>query len=224
MGETIQTRIGPKTLHVCKDGDAESDAWVQVYECSFPNGQRQSVQQLRQLIEAGTMELDETRDQTETINCMTLTEVFGQAPPKFLLACYTATPPNLRSLGIGSVHRRRLAELLKTEYPDYLGLFSEIESTKEPGLDPQTMQTRQRRLAFFLRLGVERLPIDYRFPSYDPGESPLQGELLWVPFGEPTLPVDTLHQVLRRIYTEGYGLSAGDPFIEDALEVATRAG
>jgi hypothetical protein len=224
MPETIQTPLGPKTLHVCKDSDGESDAWVNVYECSFPQGQRQSVQQLRQLIKAGTMELDETRDQSEQINCMTLTEVFGQAPPKFLLACYTATPPSLRSLGIGSVHRRRLVELLKAEYPDYLGLFSEIESTKEPGLDEQTLHTRKRRLAFFLRLGVERLPIDYRFPSFDGGGAPLQGELLWVPFGEPVLQEGTLRQVLRRIYVEGYGLEQSDPFIQDALEAAALAG
>jgi hypothetical protein len=220
IGETIQTRLGPKTLHVCKDSNGESDGWVNVYECSFPQGQRQSVEQLRQLIKTGTMELDETRDQNDQINCMTLTEVFGSVPPKFLLACYTATPPSLRSLGIGSVHRRRLVELLKVEYPDHLGLFSEIESTKEPGLDPQTLHTRRRRLAFFLRLGVERLPIDYRFPSFDSGEAPVQGELLWIPFGEPELDGDTLRQVLRRIYVEGYGLDQADPFIQEALAVA----
>jgi hypothetical protein len=225
MPETIQTPLGPKTLHVCKDSDGESDGWVSVYECSFPKAQRQSVQQLRALIEAGTMELDETRDQTDQINCMTLTEVFGgDSTPRFLLACYTATPPNLRSLGIGSVHRRRLTELLKAEYPDYLGLFSEIESTREPGLDAQTLETRKRRLAFFLRLGVERLPVNYRFPSNDSNEAPLQGELLWVPFGEPRLEPDALRQVMRRIYVEGYGLDDSDPFIEESLEVAISNG
>jgi hypothetical protein len=217
---TIQTPHGPKTLHVCKDGNADDAAWVRVYEESFPPNQRQSVAQLRELVRAGTMELDETRDQDDQIVCMTLTEVFGAAAPEFLLACYTATPPPLRSLGIGSLHRRRLVELLKFEYPHYLGLFSEIESTTEPGLDPATLQIRQRRLAFFLRLGVQRLPIDYRFPSFHPGEPPLRGELLWVPFAREELDAATLREVLRRIYIEGYGLDPSDPFIPEALDLA----
>jgi hypothetical protein len=215
--ETIQTPFGPRTLHVCKDG--EGSAWVEVYESSFPVAQRQSVAQLRDLIRSGTMELDETRDQDEQIVCITLTEVFDHQPPEFLLACYTATPPQLRSLGIGSIHRRRLVELLRAEYPRHLGLFSEIESTREAGLEPSVLQTRLRRLAFFERLGVERLPIDYRFPSFE-GGAPLQGELLWVPFGAPTLDRVTLRNVLIRIYTEGYGLDPSDPFIGDALVAA----
>src|SRR5258708_17838255 len=166
VAETIQTPWGPKTLHVCKESNAEGDGWVQVYENSFPQGQRQSVAEIRTQIDAGTMELDETRDQSDEIACMTLTEVFEGDGPEFLLASYTATPPPLRSLGIGSIHRRRLVELLRAEHPEHLGLFSEIESTREPGLDAQTLSTRQRRLAFFLRLGVQRLPIGYRFPSY----------------------------------------------------------
>ena len=39
--ETIQTPLGPKTLHVCKDGDGVGDAWVRVYESAFPGSQRQ---------------------------------------------------------------------------------------------------------------------------------------------------------------------------------------
>ena len=211
MPETILAPSGPIALHVCRDGDAEGRGWVDVYETSFPPGQRQSVEEIRALVEAGAMELDETRDQDDRIACMTVTEVFDRVGPKFLLACYTATPPPLRSLGIGSVHRRRLVELLQAEHPDHLGLFSEIESTKEPGLDPQALVTRQRRLAFFLRLGVQRLPIDYRFPSYHPDAPSLRGELLWVPFAAPTIDRDTLRGVLMRIYTEGYGLAPSDP-------------
>src|SRR5437763_1950059 len=108
MAATIQTPDGARELHVCKDGDGENEGWVHVYTSSFPGGQRQSVEQIRELIKAGTMELDETRDQDDQVLCMTLTEVFGGISPRFLLACYTATQPSLRSLGIGSIHRRRL--------------------------------------------------------------------------------------------------------------------
>ena len=223
MPETIATPSGPLTLHVCRDGDAEGNGWVDVYETSFPPGQRQGVEDIRAQVEAGTMELDETRDQDGRIVCMTVTEVFDRVGPKFLLACYTATPPDLRSLGIGSLHRRRLVDLLEAEHPDHLGLFSEIESTREPGLDPQTLATRQRRLAFFARLGVRRLPVDYRFPSYHPDAPSLRGELLWVPFAAPALDRDTLRGVLTRIYTEGYGLDPAAPFVSEALEIADRS-
>jgi hypothetical protein len=163
------------------------------------------------------MDWDETRGQDGRILCLTLTEVFNSSAPKFLLACYTATTRAMRSLGIGTLHRRRLTELLQGEYSDYLGLFSEIESTEEPGLDPQTLHTRQQRLNFFLRLGVKVLPIPYRFPSYVKGEAPIPGQLLWVPFGDGKLAADVLAQVLRRIYVQGYGLAPADPLIEETL-------
>lgn len=224
MIATIQTKSGPLDVHVCKDGNGDGDGWIEVYRDSFPDGQRQGVPEIRELLRTGAMELDETRDQDERVLCMTLTEVFGAHPPEFLLACYTATRPDLRSLGIGSLHRRRLVELLRGEYGGYIGLFTEIESTLEEGLDPETLETRRRRLAFFLRLGLERLPVDYRFPSFAAGAAPMRGELLWVPFGSRTLDPTTLRQVLERIYTEGYGLSASDPFVAEAIKIAIPDG
>lgn len=226
MKATIQTPLGSKTLHVCKDGDGNNPEWLHIYEVSFPEGQRQSLDQIRAMLGAGTMELDETRDQEEHVMCLTLTEVFrdkrGEKAPRFLLACYTATLPAMRSLGIGSIHRRRLVELLQGEYPDYLGIIGEIESTKEPGLPPDVLTLRKRRLAFFLRLGSQPLPVDYRFPSFVSGEKPLMGELLFTPFAAPALDRPTLSDILRRIYVEGYGLEPDDPFIDEVLAQFAR--
>jgi hypothetical protein len=222
MKYRIKLPDGPTVLNVCKDGDGNGADWADIYEQSFPSGQRQAIPQIRELLRSGAMELDETRDETGRGLCMTLTEVFGSPTPEFLLACYTATRPELRSLGIGSLHRTRLLDLLKTEYPTCLGFFSEIESTHEPGLSPEALALRRRRLTFFLRLGVERIPIDYQFPSYHPGEEPLRGKLLWIPFGNQSLDRPTLVEVLKRIYIEGYGLSPGDPFIPYALTDAER--
>jgi hypothetical protein len=221
--QVLDTPDGPRLLHVCRDGTGTSDDWVRVYELSFPEGQRQSIDDLRRRIEDGTIELDETRDQTGALYCLTLTEVFSHTPPRFLLACYTATAPHMRSLGIGSLHRRRLVDLLRSEYPNHLGLFSEIESTTEPGLDPATRTTRLRRLNFFLRLGVLKLPVDYRFPSFVPGEPPQAGELLWVPFGDASIDEATLRLVVERIYVEGYGMSADAPFVKEVLARLARS-
>ena len=230
MPLTIRTSDGELAFHECKDGDPESSAWVPIYEEAFPPGQRQDVADVRARLRDGSMELDEARDDRDDVLCMTLTEVFGPRAgpeaelqpngPAFLLACYTATRPELRSLGIGSAHRRRLVELLRGEYPEYLGFFSEIESTREPGLAPEVREIRLRRRAFFLRLGVEPIAIDYRFPSFDRQAPALQGELLWIPFGAGGLDAATLANVLTRIYVEGYGLAPSDPFIATALAAA----
>src|SRR4029434_2652835 len=158
MGETVDTPFGPKVLEVCKDGFAGNNDWINVYEVSFPESQRQDINGLQRQLDDGSMELDETRDQDGDILCMTITEEFGrQAPAKdaqFLLACYTAVVPWHRRLVIGSIQRRKLGALLRSEYPNYLGIFSEIESTKEEGVAPEIMKTRIRRKAFFMRLGL----------------------------------------------------------------------
>src|SRR5438045_4407551 len=58
MAVTIQTPYGARDLHVCKDGDGENDGWVHLYGCSFPGGQRQSVQQIRELMQGRRRALD----------------------------------------------------------------------------------------------------------------------------------------------------------------------
>ncbi len=218
---TLETPKGTIKLHVCKDGTFENTEWIELYEEAFPPSQRQNLEDVRKQLQEGAMELDETRDSKEDILCMTLTEVFGgddSTEPNLLLACYTAVSHQMRGLGIGSIHRRKLGELLSSEYPDYLGIFSEIESTKEQGIDAKDMLVRTKRKAFFMRLGLLPVEIDYLFPSYVKGEPPLEGELLWVPFGPPELQVTALEKVLRRIYVEGYKLDESDPLIERVLK------
>ena len=211
----LDTPKGPLDLHVCKDGSNENDDWINIYEISFPPDQRQDIGQLKSNLESGSLELDETRDQFGEILCMTLTEVFTKKmdAPAFLLACYTAVVPDFRGMGIGTVHRLKLAELLRAEYKDYLGLFTEIESTKESDLTAEELSTRTRRKKFFLKLGLVPIDVDYHFPSTtEKGES-LAGELLWLPFRDTSLDHESLAKILSRIYVEGYGLSPDDPFI-----------
>jgi hypothetical protein len=218
---TLETPKGTIRLHVCKDGTFENSEWIELYEEAFPPSQRQDLDDVQKQLAEGAMELDETRDDQEDILCMTLTEVFGgddKTEPNLLLACYTAVSHQMRGLGIGSVHRRKLGELLSSEYPDYMGIFSEIESTKESGVDEKDMLVRTKRKAFFMRLGLIPIEIDYLFPSFVSGEPPIEGELLWVPFGPPELQINALEKVLRRIYVEGYNLDESDPLIDRVLK------
>lgn len=221
---TIQTPEGPVKLHVCKDGDSTDTAWVSIYEASFPPDQRQPIDQLAAQLSRGAMELDETRDENGTVLCMTLSEIFRPAPQAqaFVLACYTAVVPQLRGLGIGSVHRRKLEQLLRQEYGTYLGLFTEIESTKDATADPELLKTRVRRKNFFLKLGLIPLDVPYVFPSYD-GGVPLEGELLWFPFGSDSIDAEVLQQVVYRIYTEGYAQQPGGEFVKSQMEKIKEA-
>ena len=219
MDAVIQTKQGSKSLHVCKDGTIENTAWVSIYEEAFPAGQRQDLADVKQQLLDGRMELDETRDEHDNILCMTITEVFRHPPvlPTFLLACYTAVVPEMRGLGIGSIHRTRLDSLLKTEYPDYVGIVSEIESTFEQGVSPEAMLVRVKRKKFFMKLGLVPLDIDYFFPSYVAGEAPIPGELLWVPFSDNKLTDEQLAGMVRRIYTEGYQLANDHALISQVV-------
>lgn len=216
----LNTKIGPLDLHVCKDGNLENSDWIGIYEASFPPNEQQNLAELKFCLQEASMELDETRDQSGRILCMTLTEIFrprhNQTP--FLLAAYTAVVPEFRGLGIGSVHRTKLDELLQSEYPHYLGIVSEIESTKVSGLPDDVMDVRMRRKRFFLKLGLQPVDVDYYFPSVVPGEEPIAGELLFVPFEKNvTLAGDVLATILQRLYIDGYGLRATDPFVARML-------
>lgn len=217
----VKTPLGQKILHVCKDGTADNLDWVALYEEAFPPEQRQPLDDIRAQLRTGDMELDETRDSAGEILCMTITEVFREKPrsrgPRFLLACYTAVLKALRGCGIGTIHRTRCQQLLQNEYPSFLGLFSEIESTKEPGVSPETMLVRDKRKRFFMKLGLQPLDIEYWFPNYK-GGSPVPGELLWFPFPGQTLDTPTLTATLKRIYTEGYNLKEDDPLLARLLQ------
>jgi hypothetical protein len=215
---TVETPQGKLELHVCKDGDPKNVDWVAIYEESFPPDQRQPLDELKQQLQTGKMELDETRDQTGRILCMTVSEIFRpiEKSLSFVLACYTAVVPKMRGLGIGTVHRKKLEQLLREEYGSYLGMFTEIESTKQHTDDPELAKTRVKRKNFFMKLGLIPLDVPYRFPSYD-GSEPLEGELLWFPFTRDQLHPDELESVVLRIYTEGYELKPDDSFVQKQL-------
>jgi hypothetical protein len=217
----VNTPQGEKVLHVCRDGNVDSTEWIDIYEEAFPAEQRQPLNELQAALKSGDMELDETRDAEGDILCMTITEVFREKPqsrgPQFLLACYTAVVKAFRGCGIGTVHRKRCETLLQSEYPTFLGLFSEIESTTEEGVPPDAMAVRTKRKSFFMKLGLQPLDIQYWFPNYEGGQ-PVPGELLWYPFASRNLDTPTLVAALTRIYVEGYGLEENDPQLARLLE------
>ncbi|MBS2011249.1 MAG: hypothetical protein JST01_29665 [Cyanobacteria bacterium SZAS TMP-1] len=195
-------------INLCVQSAGSEDDWKDLYEASFPQDERMTVTEVRTLLASGTMLLHKTTDSHGGLQCFSLVTVLSN----FLLLAYIATDQTKRSSGVGSRHMKALIDLLKKSYPTYLGLFLEIESTKEKNLPTAEEQARKRRLAFYQRLHCKRLTgKDYLLPSYTPGAAARQGELLWFEFNGPVGTDATLQAVISEIYTKAYNITASDP-------------
>jgi hypothetical protein len=201
------------TTLLCQNSNGQEDDWKNLYEISFPDDERMPVQEIRQLLGNGKMQLHKTLNKTNELLGFSLTFFPGS---DFVLLSYIATDPTKRSGGVGSKHLKRLVDLLKAQFPTHLGLFLEIESTKEAGLDAEVQKMRNRRLAFYQRLGAKRLCKNYLMPSMVPGGKERPGELLWIEFGSP-IDDSSVEHVIRDIYQHAYNLPATDPRVQQVL-------
>jgi GNAT superfamily N-acetyltransferase len=198
---------------LCQVSMGQEDDWKSLYEIAFPDDERMPVQEIRQLLSIGKMQMHKTLNKNNELLGFSLLFLPGS---DFVLLSYIATDPTKRSGGVGSKHLKRLIDMLKQQFPSHLGLFLEIESTKEAGLDAATMQLRQRRLAFYQRLGAKRLCKNYIMPTLMPGGKERPGELLWIEFGSP-VDDNGVEHVIRDIYSLAYNLPLTDPSVQQVL-------
>jgi hypothetical protein len=200
---------------ICQTSTGQQDDWKNLYETAFPQDERMTVEEIRQLLSKGQMQLHVTTNKNGELLCFSLSFLPGS---DFVLLSYIATDATRRSGGFGSKHLKRLVEVLKAQYPNYLGLFLEIESTKEAGLDAEIQKARLRRLAFYQRLGAKRLCKNYPMPPLAPGAKPRAGELLWIEFGASVVIDDTvLKRVVTELYAKAYNLPETDPLAQQVL-------
>lgn len=200
---------------LCQPSTGQEDDWKKLYESSFPQDERMAVEEIRQHLRQGSMLLHKTVNKTNDLLCFSLT--FPVTNSDFMLLSYIATDPTKRSGGFGSKHMKRLVEILKAQFPNHLGLFLEIESTREQGLDPATHKARNRRLDFYQRLGAKRLCKNYLWPSMVPGGAPRHGEILWTEFGTKVIDDTVLARVILAIYEKAYNLKTTDPLVQTVL-------
>lgn len=208
------------TINLCTQSTGQEDDWKDLYELAFPQDERMPVADVRKMLAAGTMLLHKTTNSAGELLCFSIVNPLSN----FALLGYIATDSTKRSSGVGSKHMKRLIEILKKQFPTHIGLFLEIESTKEPNLPVEEQKARQRRLAFYQRLGCKRLCKKYLMPTYTPGGQPRLGELLWSEFtnvNESDLPA-----VITEIYQKAYNLPATDPTVQHVLGqfATTNAG
>ena len=201
----MSTVTHPQT---CFPSLGSEDDWKDLYEASFPQDERMPVAEVRTMLANGSILLHKTTDATGALQSFSLVTPLSN----FLLLAYIATDQTKRSSGVGSKHMKALIALLKKAHPSHLGLFLEIESTKEANLSAAEDQARKRRLAFYQRLQCSQMSgKDYLLPSYTPGTAARQGELLWFEFSAPTGDDATLKAVIAEIYTRGYNVTVNDP-------------
>jgi hypothetical protein len=195
-------------INLCVQSNGSEDDWKDLYEAAFPQDERMSIKEVRSQLVSGSMLLHKTTDGQGSLQCFSLVTILSNN----VLLAYIATDQTKRSSGVGSKHMKALIDLLKKLYPTYLGLFLEIESTKEKNLSTDEDKARKRRLAFYQRLHCKRmLGKEYLLPSYTPGTPARQGELLWSEFGGAVDSDATLKAVIHEIYTKAYSLTTTDP-------------
>lgn len=191
---------------LCQPSNGQESDWSKLYEAAFPQDERMPLADVQAMISNNTMLLHRTTNAAGELLCFSLVTPMSN----FTLLAYIATDQTKRSSGVGSKHMKELIQVLKASYHQtQIGLFLEIESTKEANLSVDETATRKRRLAFYQRLHCKRLcGKEYFLPSYAAGVAHRAGELLWYEFGAAVDKDSTVAQVIAEIYTRGYGISA----------------
>ncbi len=192
------------TIYCRKSSFTDTD-WEKIYEVAFRPDQRTPLSQLHDGLKSGQLLLHRSSS-NEGLLCFSVTNIL----PTVALLAYLATDPDKRSSGIGSKHMKALIAEIRTAHPQLLGVFAEIESTREKGISDEERKHRKRRLAFYQRLGFKRYSASYTIPSYDPGVPDEEGDLIWLDFNTGTLGCDAVAGIIKEIYVKAYLLNETD--------------
>ncbi len=127
---------------------------------------------------------------------------------------YLAVARTARGDGIGSTLMRHLAHELRAAR----GILIEVESDAACAGAERVL--RQRRIAFYARLGAQVIPgvPNYRTPNYAGGDT-IAMKLLWLPLCDPATPrSDALREWVRQIYAQVYHLNANDALVQKTFQ------
>lgn len=198
------------STNLCQVSTGQEQDWKDLYNSAFPADERTPIEELERLLEAGSILLHRTTNKADELLCFSIVYPMSN----FALLSYIASDATKRSTGIGSKHMKRLLEILKSKYPEFLGLVLEIESTRQQGLETADKTARQRRLAFYQRLGAKRLCRTYVWPSYALKGTYRLAELMWFDFDPATIDDPQLPGIIKELYMKGYGAQEDDPILE----------
>lgn len=209
------------TLVLCQPSDGSESDWSNLYTAAFPQDERMPLSDLQTMITNKTMLLHRTTDAAGNLLCFSLVNPMSN----FSLLAYIATDQTRRSSGVGTKHMKQLISILQATYQaTHLGLFLEIESTTEPNISAAEQTERNRRLAFYQKLGCKRLcGKDYFMPSYAPQGAARHGEFLWFEYGSAVPDDATIVGIIHEIYTRAYGIAVTHPVYVQVLSQFNQA-
>ncbi|MFT4009316.1 MAG: GNAT family N-acetyltransferase [Nocardioidaceae bacterium] len=121
-----------------------------------------------------------------------------------------------RGCGLGSL----MWGLLKEAHAGQTRIILDVENPDEPGTDAASKALRERRIAFYQRLGVRLLPVYDYLPPHDGVPFDLRPMVadLDTPDGRtpPLAPAD-LRAVVLAVFELRYGLPADHPAVQRCL-------
>lgn len=216
-----------ETLRVAKLSEGQSGTWIKSYVNEFPELERQDIGALKEHLKSGRMHMFETRAQNGRLVSWNLVEQYpGKTPAErdFYLNCYLATYRPAQGIGLGKIHMPKAMEAMRTVDPKAQGVATEIE-LPQGGPKDQTV----RRAGFYSDLDFERFRNQYYIPLFPPegeyipqrqipGDGPIPAHLLFTPFQKEPITAAETKRIIQRIYEDGYGIRANDPFMKEVLD------
>jgi hypothetical protein len=190
--------------------DLDITFW-KLYESSFPASEREPRDVILKSVRAGTALAIRARTSCHTIG-MATAHLIQNPPIPFLV--YLAVSQELRSRKIGAaLFENAWVSCLNRYETDGLkpvGIVWEVEIPERAPNDNE-VHNRQRRIAFFTRLGAQVLALNYVQPPVD-GITTVPMHLMFRPSSEESyLDRSLLSALVRGIYFEKYHNANGIP-------------
>lgn len=194
----------PEAFRTVKENKVNDDV-VSLYEKSFPKEERQPVEEIRELVESGVIQVHTTRTASGELKSFSFTSMHKESAKPFANLDFIATAEAERSSGFGSLHARRLSKLVKDENPELVALTLEMEHPAEPGLELADQLIRARRAMFYDRLDAPDTKVKYNILDFE--DPAYRGPAQWRAWVFKPAEFNSV-ETARGMYTNegGYGL------------------
>lgn len=191
-----------------------SDDVAKLYEKSFPKEERQPTEEVMELVSSGRILVHTTRDEGGQLQAFSFTSLHDETAFKFANLDFIATEPGIHSKGLGSLHAKRLNDIVRTDRPELTGMTLEMEAVAEKGLNPEVFALRQRRATFYDRLDAPNTNVKYKILDFeDPSYRGPAEWRAWVYDQKNFNPVNAARLMLTD--EGGYGLSPSNKAVRE---------
>jgi GNAT superfamily N-acetyltransferase len=196
-------------------GEREAREFCQIYEASFPAGERDDTAAFLSRALAGARDCYLAVDAGELLGFAVVLPLAAY-PVAFLE--YLAVAPEARNAGIGGCILTRMRQrLAETVNPKFEGVLFEVDQPEDA--DGSERELRRRRIAFYQRHGATIVDgaTEYRAPV--PAGGTLPYFLMWLPVAPGASPPagSYLKGCVTAIYAQSYELRDDAPLVRELI-------